>query len=96
MAKCPLTISNNGQTIEVEENSLLSKELDATNSPILFGCRTGICGTCLLIVEEGRENTNAPDEDERELLEIIADDPNARLGCKMSCSGPVKVKYLGK
>lgn len=94
--KCPLTISNTGQTIEVNENSELSKELDATNSPILFGCRTGICGTCLLIVEEGFENTNEASADELEFLEIVSENPNARLGCMLKCSGPVKVKYIGK
>lgn len=94
--KCILTISNNDQSIEVSEGVPLSKELDALNSPILFGCRTGICGTCLLIVEEGMENTNPPSEDELEFLEIVSDNPNARLGCKLTCKGPIKVKYLGK
>ncbi len=94
--KCVLTISNNNQAVEVRENSELSKELDASNSPILFGCRTGICGTCLLIVEEGAENTNDVGEDELEFLEIVSDDPKARLGCLLKCSGPVKVKYIGK
>lgn len=94
--KCSLTIENNGQVMEIEENNLLSKELDASNSPILFGCRTGICGTCLLTVVEGSENTNEASEDEKEFLEIVTDDPNARLGCLLSLHGPVKIKYLGK
>ncbi len=94
--KCPLTITNTNQVAEVNQDTLLSKELDATNSPILFGCRTGICGTCLLVVEEGSENTNDADADELEFLEIVSDDPRARLACKMTCHGPVKVKYIGK
>lgn len=94
--KCSLIISNTEQTLEVREGVELSKELDATNSPILFGCRTGICGTCLLMVEEGSENTNEASSDEKEFLEIVTDDPRARLGCLLKCHGTVKVKYIGK
>ena len=94
--KFKFEVSNTGQEIEIEEGVELSKQLDSTNSPILFGCRTGICGTCLLSVENGKENCNEVSEDEAELLEIISDDPNARLGCLVKCSGNVKVKYIGK
>ena len=94
--KCPLTITNSEITLEVSKDRELSRELDATNSPILFGCRTGICGTCLVVIEEGEENTNDADADELEFLEIVSEDPKARLACKMTCQGPVKLKYIGK
>ncbi|GEM_PF-772590 len=94
--KCSLEIINPGVVLEINEDNELSKELDALNSPILFGCRTGICGTCLLTVEEGSENCNTASADELEFLEIVSEDPKARLGCLLKCYGSVKVKYIGK
>ena len=35
----------------VSKGPSLSEELTASNSPVLFGCRTGICGTCVVEVE---------------------------------------------
>ncbi|MBW4562415.1 MAG: 2Fe-2S iron-sulfur cluster binding domain-containing protein [Mojavia pulchra JT2-VF2] len=35
-------------TLEIHQN--LSEHLTIQNSPVLFGCRTGICGTCLVEV----------------------------------------------
>ncbi|CBW26624.1 ferredoxin, root r-b2 [Halobacteriovorax marinus SJ] len=90
-------IDGQANSVEVEDGKHLSEVLDATNSPILFGCRTGICGTCLIQVQEGMENTSAPCEDEREFLEIVAEgDSTMRLACKVKTSGNIKIKYIGK
>ena len=78
--------------IAVNDGEMLSEVLDATNSPLLFGCRTGICGTCVVEVEG--ELPLAGDE-EKELLEIYApDNPNARLACQIELTGPIKVRPL--
>lgn len=75
-------------TLEVGSN--LSECLTATNSPLLFGCRTGICATCLCEVEGEVE---PPDEDEQEIVEIWADgDPKARLACQLKCTGDVHIR----
>ena len=69
-------------SVEVSEGPSLAEELDAGNSPLLFGCRTGICGTC--IVEVDGEPLPPPDEEEQELLEVMApDNPKARLACQI-------------
>lgn len=65
----------------------LAEHLTALNSPVLFGCRTGICGTCLVRAEGAVE---PPDEDEREVLDIYAHgDASARLACQLACTGEV-------
>ncbi|TNE90947.1 MAG: (2Fe-2S)-binding protein [Deltaproteobacteria bacterium] len=69
--------------------SRLSEHLTASNSPLLFGCRTGLCATCLVIAEGEVEPMN---EDEREIVEIWAeDDPRARLACQLVCTGDVRL-----
>lgn len=88
---------SNGAAIEVNAGEKLSESLDVTNSPILFGCRTGICATCLVQVLGGMENLSPLTEDEEEVLEIYADDrPACRLSCQLRLSGPAKLAYIGK
>jgi ferredoxin len=75
--------------LELAEGSAISEHLDAGNSPLLFGCRTGLCGTCLLRVE-GR--LPPPNEEEQELLDLLAPgDPDARLGCQLRVTGDLRV-----
>lgn len=86
-----------GTSLEVEAGSNLSECSDITNSPILYGCRTGICSTCLIDVTKGIENLTPPTDDEKELLSIIAPDkPNARLACQFQVNGDIELEYLGK
>lgn len=85
-----------GEQIEVNEGEFLSESLDVMNSPILFGCRTGICATCLVRVVEGMENLPPLGEDEEEVLEIYAEQPHCRLSCQLQLKGDVKLEYLGK
>ena len=78
--------------VDVDRDSFLSEVLDATNSPLLFGCRTGICGTCVIEVEG---ELPPPNEEELELLEVYApDNPRARLACQIELIGPIKVRPL--
>jgi len=75
----------------------LSRVLDVTNSPVLFGCRTGICATCLVRVKQGMQYLPPLDEDESEVIEIYTDEPeNCRLACQLELLGPVELEYIGK
>lgn len=75
----------------------LSEHLTIDNSPILFGCRTGICGTCLIAVVTPQDGTLiAPTLEERELLDIVApDNPRARLACQIALCTDITIMYLG-
>jgi ferredoxin len=83
--------------VSLTSGSILSEHLTVENSPVLFGCRTAICGTCLIEVEEERNGRiHAATGDERELLEIIAPDrPRARLACQLELRADIRVKYIG-
>ena len=57
---------------------------------IPFSCNSGVCGTCQIEVQEGKENLNELNREEMEL----AMDRNNRLGCQCKIvSGIVKVTY---
>lgn len=78
--------------VTVPDGRTLSEELHIKNSPVLFGCRTGVCGTCVVEVVEGAEHLAPPDEDEQEILELYAAGlPRARLACQIDVQGDVKL-----
>lgn len=78
--------------LRLAEGTALSEALTVENSPILFGCRTGICATCLSEIDGA---IPPPSADERELLEIFApDNPRARLACQVQLTADIRVKVL--
>ena len=67
----------------------LAEQLTIQNSPILFGCRTGLCGTCLVKVTG---HIAAPLSEEAEVLQILApDDPQARLACQIELTADIEI-----
>lgn len=79
--------------VRLSKGDNLSEQLTVQNSPVLFGCRTGICATCLSEVEGA---IPPPDPDEAEVLEIFApDNPRARLACQLKLTADIRLKWLG-
>ena len=71
--------------IRLEEGTSLADGLDVSASPIPFGCKDGLCGTCLIWVEALNGALPPPNEHERDVLDIYAPgEPNARLACQLS------------
>ena len=67
----------------------LSAALTLQNSPILFGCRTGICGTCLVLATG---DLLPPEAEEQEVLAILAPHlPNARLACQIKLTTSISL-----
>jgi len=80
--------------VELAEGAALSEHLDVGNSPLLFGCRTGICGTCLVRVAGVLP---PPSDDEKELLEMLAPgDAQARLACQLKLVGDITLGPSGE
>jgi ferredoxin len=81
--------------ITLEKHEKLSEHLTIQNSPVLFGCRTGICGTCLVVVEG---DILPASEEEKEILEIFAPgNQQARLACQIDLTNDIEIKiYVGE
>ena len=76
----------------LDAHQKLSEHLTVQNSPVLFGCRTGICGTCLVLVNG---ETAPPSAEEREVLEVIAPEhTNARLACQLKLTSNIEITRL--
>jgi len=77
-------------SLPIHEN--LSEHLTIKNSPVLFGCRTGICGTCLV---EVIGDIPAAKADEQEMLDTLAPNvENARLACQIEITTNVEICRL--
>lgn len=80
--------------LQLADRTSLALHLSVQNSPLLFGCRSGLCGTCLIEVESD-EPLPAPDRSETETLEIYAPgNPRARLACQLLVSSNLRIRRL--
>ncbi|MEH1863519.1 MAG: 2Fe-2S iron-sulfur cluster-binding protein [Nostoc sp.] len=78
--------------ITSECHQSLSEHLTIQNSPVLFGCRTGICGTCLV---EVIGDIPPPQPEEQEMLETLAaNHPHARLACQLDITDNIEIRRL--
>ncbi|MGB3757223.1 MAG: 2Fe-2S iron-sulfur cluster binding domain-containing protein [Rivularia sp. (in: cyanobacteria)] len=91
--KCNIQfLETNHQSIELEINQNLAEYLTIENSPILFGCRTGICGTCIVAIEGDIPPASS---EEIELLEVLApENPKARLACQIQLTNDIEITKI--
>lgn len=91
---CEISFPNsNHAPMTLSEQTPLAEVLTIQNSPVLFGCRTGICGTCLVTVTG---DVPPAGSDEQELLDLLAPDcPNARLACQIDITHDLKIFPYG-
>ncbi len=84
-------ILNNGEKEEEINNEEEIKQICEEKFNIPFGCKDGICGTCIIKVVEGNENLSEKNEKEYDLL---PKNENERLACQCKIKkGVVKIEY---
>ncbi|MBD2440851.1 2Fe-2S iron-sulfur cluster-binding protein [Nostoc sp. FACHB-110] len=78
--------------INLPAHKNLSEHLTIQNSPVLFGCRTGICGTCLV---EVIGEIPPPELDEQEILDtLVPNISNARLACQLDLITNIQIRKI--
>ena len=83
MAK--IILDNNKR--ELEDGSSIKETCKTLGIP--FSCKKGVCGTCLIEVEEGMENL----EDRNQQEEDMGLSGNKRLACQCKIKGgTIKIK----
>lgn len=79
---------------ELPSGQPLSLHFNAINSPLLFGCRAGLCGTCLIELE-ATPDCAGPSEEEQEALEVYAPgNASARLACQVKTARIMHIRKL--
>jgi ferredoxin len=86
MAKIVL---NETDETELKDGSNIQEACEESGVP--FACTEGVCGTCVIEVEEGMENLNEYTEAEKEFL---GETDNERLACQCRLEkGTLKVTF---
>ena len=81
-------LTHDDESIEIPDNSPCKEAAEQLGVP--FGCTTGICGTCLVEVEEGMENLTPRTQEEEDMML----EPHERLLCQCRINeGEVKFKF---
>jgi ferredoxin len=70
------------KVVDVPDGGRFVDICDEHYAPIPFSCRSATCGTCQLIVLEGSEFFEPPNEAEEELLGLLRGVGPTRLGCQ--------------
>ncbi|WP_406053894.1 (2Fe-2S)-binding protein [Streptomyces sp. NBC_01077] len=89
-----VTIRVGTQQVHVPAGSPLLNVSTEHNLPIVFGCRAGRCGTCLVQVVSGSANLRAPTVREEGILKVVDAEPDWRLACQCIAFGDVHLRYV--
>lgn len=90
--KYKVEITTDNLTVEVKEGYSLIDLSEEHDTSILFGCRDGACGACMIRVMEGQESLSPMKDDERDFLETMAAEPEERLACQCKVYGDIKIE----
>lgn len=74
--------------LDLPEGANFREAVQNGGGTILFGCEQGVCGTCLVTVEEGMENIADKTEQEEQTLQVFSAEDNQRLTCQCNMKGP--------
>ncbi|HPF58206.1 MAG TPA: 2Fe-2S iron-sulfur cluster-binding protein [Candidatus Competibacteraceae bacterium] len=87
MAKAQLSFTDINVTVSVPAGTRVIEISDKLNSGIVYGCREGDCGTCLMKVTEGMENLSEPSVLEARILKEHFAARDMRLACQAQVLG---------
>lgn len=88
-----VNISTTGETFSLPHNAHLSDAAELQLAGLVFGCRAGMCGICVIEVVDGLQNLSRPDDEETWLLATLGhDDAAKRLACQCRLHGDVTIR----
>lgn len=88
MAK--LVFDHNGEEIELEDGSPIADACEEGGVP--FACTEGVCGTCVIEINEGKENLSPSTQEEQDFLGEGTCDERLACQCKIK-QGTVKITF---
>lgn len=89
--KAELTFDDIGITVRVPAGTRVIDVSEKVGSTIVYGCREGDCGTCLMHVIKGGDNLSQPSVLEDKILKENMAGKNFRLACQAQILGDVTV-----
>jgi ferredoxin len=92
MAKAQVTFTDINLSVTVPTGTRVIEVSEKVGSSIVYGCREGDCGTCLMHVEQGWNNLSTPSVLEDKVLRENMAGKHFRLACQAQVLGDVTVK----
>lgn len=92
MAKGKITFEDIEQTVNVPAGTRVIEVSEKIGAGIIYGCREGDCGTCIMEVSEGWNNLTTPSVLEEKVLKENMAGRHNRLACQAQILGDCKVK----
>jgi ferredoxin len=87
-----VNITTDDLNLDVPDNYPLIDMCEDHDTSILFGCRDGACGACMVRVISGADNLSEMKDDEKDFLETMAAEPDERLACQCKVKGDVTLE----
>lgn len=88
-----ITFATTGKKLEVEKESNLLRMSIRYEGDVPFKCGGGMCGTCLVKIEEGNENLNKASNKELQKLGQEKIEDGFRLACQTFINGDVTISW---
>ena len=79
------------QELLVGESETFLTIYEKYDSPLMFGCMEGNCGTCKIRVIENSENLSPMELKEKDFLQSIGASEDERLACQCKILGDVSI-----
>ncbi|MCV6638312.1 2Fe-2S iron-sulfur cluster-binding protein [Candidatus Albibeggiatoa sp. nov. NOAA] len=92
--KAQLTFADIDVSVNVPAGIRVIDVSEKVGSGIVYGCREGDCGTCMMEVLEGMENLNTPSVLEDKILRENMAGKRFRLACQAQVIGDVTVNPI--
>jgi ferredoxin len=92
--KAQLTFADIDVTVNVPAGIRVIDVSEKVGSGIVYGCREGDCGTCMMEVLSGMENLNVPSMLEDRVLRENMAGKRFRLACQAQVIGDVTVSPI--
>ncbi|MCB1756744.1 MAG: 2Fe-2S iron-sulfur cluster binding domain-containing protein [Gammaproteobacteria bacterium] len=92
MAKASIKFEDIDQTVSVPAGTRVIEVSEKIGAGIIYGCREGDCGTCMMEVTEGWNNLTTPSVLEEKVLKENMAARHNRLACQAQILGDCKVK----
>lgn len=86
-----VTFKDDELSLDVESGSNLRDVAMTEGASIPFGCEQGICGTCLVNVDD-ETAVSEVEEQEQETLEAMGAEDGQRLACQCRVESDVEVE----
>lgn len=85
-----LIFDHNEEEIELEDHAPIAEACEEAGVP--FACTEGVCGTCVIVIKEGKENLSEPTQEEKDFLGEGTTEERLACQCKIK-QGTVRVAF---